>query len=544
MNNLFSLGLILISGSFGVAHAQSGADALLQSLGPTTTTAPQPAGASVRVVSTAAIQEEIKLENPVARQLFNDWSSQVGLSYEYSSWVKQFFNNHFETFAHLKTAMMPQTDSLKSAALRNSIEAAYLYSLLKLDIPQTFVNEWLAAMENDEFANSRASQALDEGVATNAAFDSWILDHKIVLGSGQEALVKKIGSNRHPNWMILNAFVFQRKGTLAEEFLPKLAINSRFRPKLSLTVALAYAKKGDLGNAAKVLKLYYEPWVNQSKDAKAISSYTLQIARLLYQVGSIDGAIQYYSKIPKGSPDYITAREELAWSWLRQGNMTELRGDLKTLTSSVMNDQFRPESYLVKSISDLKLCFYGEVEKDFNQFLKQHTPWATKIEAAMQATDPGEPRVVDDYARYAMDAVQARESEMNSLKGFSARSESAVLPAVGPQKQWTQAIVTLTSNLESAKKLRSDEFRREWRNDKAILVEAIRKMQFVKVELLSQVGDMKLTEKNTINPAKEAEAKKTISASGDQTFPFDGVIWPDELFKLRSVTQGQCVGQM
>jgi tetratricopeptide (TPR) repeat protein len=536
--------LLLASASAAQAQGTSAADALLSTLHGNVSD--QRHNEVIHSAPpTSAIQEEIKLDNAVARQMFNDWSNQNGLSYEYNSWLKQFFSAHYETFAHLKTAMATQTDSLKSVSLRNDIKAAFLYSVYRLDLPQMFMNEWLTAMENDEFAASRAAAALDEGLAANSAFDAWLLSHKVILSSGQEAVVKRIGSSRHPIWLSLNAFVFQRRGILAEEFLPKLAINSPFRPKLSMTVALAYAKKGDLGDAAKILKLYYEPWVNQSKDAKAVSSYTLQIARLLYQVGSVDGAIQYYSKIPKGSPDYITAREELAWSWLRQGNTTELRGNLKTLTSASMKDQFIPESFLVKAVSDLKLCFYQDVEKDFSQFLTQHMPWAKKIEAALQAPDSSEPRIVDEYSRYAMDAVKARETELTALQGLAARSESAALPAVGPQKQWTQAITALTMNLEHAKKLRSEEFRREWKSDKSVLVEAIRKMQFVKVELLSQVGEStKLTEKNDLSPAKMAEGKEKITASGDQNFPFDGVVWPDELFKLRSVNQGQCIGQM
>jgi tetratricopeptide (TPR) repeat protein len=425
------------------------------------------------------------------------------------------------------------------------VKAAFLYSVYRLDLPQMFMNEWLAAMENPQFASSRAAASLDEGVSASS-FDAWLLDHKVVLNSSQEAIVKRIGSSRHPVWLTLNAFVFQRRGILAEEFLPKLAINSPFRPRLSMTVALHYAKKGDIGSAAKVLKLYYEPWVNQTKDAKAVSNYTLNIARLLYQVGSVDGAIQYYSKIPKGSPDYITAREELAWSWLRQGDMTELRGNLKTLTSTLMSDQFRPESFLVKAISDLKLCYYDQVEKDFSQFLTQHMPWAKKIESALQSPDSAEPRLIDDYSQYAMDAVKSRQTELTALQGLASRSESAVLPAVGPQIQWTHAIGALTLNLESAKKLRAEEFRRQWKSDKSILTEAIRKMQFVKVELLSQVGEQtKLTDKsNPLTPAKVEDGKQKIMANGDQTFPFDGVVWPDELFKLRSVTQGQCIGQM
>jgi tetratricopeptide (TPR) repeat protein len=220
-----------------------------------------------------------------------------------------------------------------SVNFKNSIQAAHLYSLYRLNLSQSFMNDWLKSMDEGSFSTSQAAFTLDEAVSTQS-FDQWLADQKIQLTAEQEAIIRKIGHSRHPAWLSLNAMVMQRKGLAGEELLSKLGINSPFRPKLAMTVALAYARKNDLGNAAKVLKVYYEPWMNQSKDPTAKSRYSLEIARLLYQIGSVDGAIQYYQKIPKGSADFITAREELSWCWLRQGNIAELRGNLATLEFS------------------------------------------------------------------------------------------------------------------------------------------------------------------------------------------------------------------
>ncbi len=515
------------------AHAQSGADALLNSLGGSNTPAVNANGQP-----TAVIQTAIRLENPVARQLFTEWSGLKGLGYEANAWIQKFFAGEFEAFAHLKTAMIPAVEATGSATFQNAVDAAHLYSLYRLNLGQSMMTSWMSAMEKDSFSASAAAFALDESMAD---LDQWLINKKIQISPVHEALIRKIGPSRHPNWLVLNAFALQRKGLLAEEVLSKLAVNSPFRPKLAMTVALAHARKGDLQNAAKTLKLFYEPWMSQAKDPISTSKYSLEIARMLYQIGAIDGAIQFYQKIPKGSPDYVTAREELSWCWLRQNQLSELRGNLATLNSALLNDQFRPESLLVKAISDLKMCRYQDVEKEMQQFVKQNQSWAKKIDAAIQAVEPPQPRVMDDYSRFAVGSLAAQTIELNELESLSNRSVSAVFPAVGRQKHWADQIQNLKLVMENTRKRQAEEFRRQWKTDRSILQESIRKMQFVKVEWLSQVSQIDgLMGKASTTDDQINSAKAKVDAKGEMSFPYDGVVWPDEVFKLKAVSNGQC----
>ncbi len=530
MNKNWPLLAILVSAN---AQAQSGADALLNSLG--TNAAQKPAAGAV--ISTG-IQSAIKLENAIARQLFTDWSSQQGLNYEANQWIQKFFSGEYENFAHLKSAMLPAIENPRTENFRNSVEAAYLYSLYRLNLSQTFFDGWMNAMSKPSFASSQASYALDESIMN---IEEWLFSRKIQVSSTQQSLIKSVGFARHPNWLMIQGYVLQRKGLAAEEVLSRLPINSSLRPKLSMTVALAYARKGDLANAAKILKIFYEPWMNQSKDPAASSRYSLEIARMLYQAGSIEGAIQFYQKIPKGSEDYITAREELSWCWLRLGDFAQLRGNLETLNSNLLSDRFRPESFLVKSITDLKMCNYQNVEKSFQSFVKQNQDWAKKIESAIQAPDSEMPRQMDEYSRYAVASIKAQSEELSALENFANRSTNVALPAVGKQQHWLDSVQKLKLVMEDTKKRQADEFRRQWKSDRATIQEAIRKMQFVKVEWLSQVSQLEGLEKKVAQKSdSNQQPQNNPSIQAELSFPYDGVVWPDEVFKLRAVTNGQC----
>jgi hypothetical protein len=69
-------------------------------------------------------------------------------------------------------------------------------------------------------------------------------------------------------------------------------------------------------------------------------------------------------------------------------------------------------------------------------------------------------------------------------------------------------------------------------------------MKFVKVELLSQLrlaAQGQPTTQDSISTSLSAPARQAVS-DASMNYPFDGVVWTDELFRLRSVVQGKCLG--
>jgi hypothetical protein len=238
----------------------------------------------------------------------------------------------------------------------------------------------------------------------------------------------------------------------------------------------------------------------------------------------------------------------MAWILLRKSDQAHLRGGLKALSLSLFADRFSPEVYLVRAISNLKLCYFDEVKKDFDAFISSNRVWAIKITEALAKQDSTEPRSKDWYSLLAEKRIENRALEVKRLEQLGTESVAAVLPAVGEQKHWVNSKNRILALLEEAKKIRADEYRRQWKSDKAELAEAIRKMQFVKVEAMTQ---MRLLSRANVSQESVKVASTDISSlkigksihtsSGDQVFAFDGVIWPDEIFKLQSTAQGSCL---
>ena len=302
--------------------------------------------------------------------------------------------------------------------------------------------------------------------------------------------------------------------------------------------------------AAKILKLQ-EQVIETIHDPLLLAQHYLTVARVLYQAGQPKNAIMYYEKVPNTSPSYVSAQEEMSWALLRMGETSQLRGQLATLTSGVFKSRFAPEVYLVRAISNLKMCFYDAVQKDFEDFTRINGDWAKKIETALATQYPATPPDLDYFSTLSLNSVNGMTAEKQRLAQLEHESITATLPAVGPQKHWRDAQKDLDGTLSFARQVEAAEFHRQWSNDRVMLIDAVRKMRFVKVEYLSQVrkfsdtaDNTKLDKKNMVADTGAVVPEGNLKKEDDQlTFPVDKVFWPDEMFKLRSTAQSRCLAQ-
>lgn len=520
----------------------SAADALLRSV-TTPKDASLPSNAPRADGSQTLQNTAVTLSDPFLAQLFASVQVIPDLSFEARAWMNRFFNGQVRDAAHQWRAIQPHLTS----TVLPSAQIAWLYSLWKLNLPQTFTQAWFEAQANPALASHRLMQTLEQVMAPTAA--QWLQTGAVALTPSQEQQLTTLGeaARTSPVALSYRALSAMRKGDAALSVVSQLAPDHALKMPLAQTAALAAARRGDLAAAGGILKAQLEPALERLKDPEQLAQHYLQIARLLYQAGVLDGARTYYERIPEKAQSFLTAREELAWVMLRQGDHSSLRGLVKTLSLPLWKDRFAPELPLVRAVSNLKLCYYDAVEQDFADFLERNRPWATRIQQALVAPEPPAPVREDPYSRRALARRAGLEQEMARLTELGDTSLSAGLPAVGRQMHWDELRTQLQGASEIAKKEVSDEYRRSWRAASQELKEAIRKMQFVKVELLSQLHQLAQNQSGERDQlttsqasAVSAPAAKLDVAPERQVFPFDGVVWADELFRLKGVAPSRC----
>ncbi len=545
MKKLVLLALLFSSAGF----AQSSSDVLLNQLGETPPEAPKTHDIFAAPKRNGSIKAAVVRVKPpqdeFQKQLELKAYRQENLPFEVNQWVEHVLYSDYAKAAHLWTAIQTQVPP----NFMLEAEATQIYLLWKLGLNQTFFNEWIQALADAEYAKSEPEYALESLVTPG--LDAWLMRSPILLSPSQLTVLQRVSANKHFLLTLLAWDALLHRTDLAP-LLKRLPAANRLTPLLAEREVLHRTLAHDLKGAAWALKNYLEPAVLAAHDPEMTVHLDLTIARILYQAGQMKPAQDFYEKIPNQTASYLEAREELSWVYLRQGDMSKLRGQIKALASPLFKDRFQPEVFLLRAVSNLKMCFYDDLDRDLTDFSRSNGVWAKRIDEALASTIPPQPAKLDQYSALGVRAKSVLEAEVKRLSALGDQSVGAALPAVGWQRHWKDYLTQAQTAMEEAKKFQSDQFSRQWKNERSALSEAIRKMRFVKVEYLSQVRQLStsqtLDSKSMLasnSATVPASAREVVGAAenGQMNFPIDSDIWSDELFKMRSAAQALCLNK-
>jgi len=534
MKRILLASLLIASPCF----AQSGADALLDQLGEKPVVKAAKHGKKKATASDVSFKVE---GDAFQQQLAVAALGHKRLSFDTKQWVQAVLDSEYAKAAHLWTAIQTQIPN----DFHNEAEATQLYLLWKLSLNQTFFDQWVKALANKDYAEDNPEQVLESFVTPG--LDGWLLKNAIVVSQKSQTILDRM-KPEETFLLTLKAYSDYRREKPSEELLPKLQPENKLTHLVAETVVYNRVKHNDLKGAAKILRDYVEPAIDASKNPELLAEHNLAIARILYQAGQMKAAAQFYEKIPNQSPSYLPSREELSWVYLRTGDTSKLRGELKGLSSGALKDRFQPEVFLLKAVSDLKMCFYDLLDKDLSDFKSVNSAWAKKIDQALNAGTTPAPSQPDFYTRQATSAVANLSAEYARLNELGEQSIGATLPAVGQQRHWKDYHAQIQGELGDAQKQLGQEYIRQWKNQRSELQEAIRKMRFVQVEYMSQIRQLSANgepldrSKMVASNAEQVPAAKVVKSDEDTlNFPATSEVWSDEMFKLRSAAQAQCL---
>ncbi len=539
-----TLVLSLPAGAAGVGL--SGADLLLRG-----TQKDAPAGAGSTPASASDVTQSIsqfKLDDPFSVQLYSAWQAERSkLPPEVNHWVVLQLKQDFEGAAHLWSGIEKQL----SSSFMTTARLAQLRAMIRLGLVQTGIENWMEMLSHAPAMWARPGEpaALISALESSwtqllgAPLDQVLFERGFSAPAELVTALSKLDPKSLPSIATVQAAASLRKGEQGRALLDLLPAKHAYKLPLAQTVALALARKGDLASAAMTLKTHAEPALEAQGNLLKVSSHLLQIARFLFQAGLWEESETYLRKIPNSAPEFLSAREELAWVLLRRGDVTNLRGEVASLSTPATRSEFHPELPVVRAVSNLKLCSFGAVERDFAEFQSNYGQWARRIEQALASNEVPAPQAKDAFTQASERRAQVLSEENTRLSELHARSLQSSLPSVvGEQAHWKKAGELMAARAEWAKKSVQAEYRRQWKNQKTMLSEAIRKLRFVKIELLHQV--------RTLSAAKpDAPTRDVISTSqaaprgaeGQIVFPLDGVLWPDELFRIQGIVEQRCL---
>ena len=106
----------------------------------------------------------------------------------------------------------------------------------------------------------------------------------------------------------------------------------------------------------------------------------LQLARIHYEYKQNRYAIFYYQKMPWGGPEWLEGLWESSYAYYRIGDYEKALGNLITLHSPYFQDEYFPESHLLKAIIYYENCRYPEARSILEDFNASFEPVLADLE--------------------------------------------------------------------------------------------------------------------------------------------------------------------
>jgi tetratricopeptide (TPR) repeat protein len=140
----------------------------------------------------------------------------------------------------------------------------------------------------------------------------------------------------------------------------------------------------------------------------------LALARSFYQKQDWESAIKFYKMIPRDSLYWGDSLFELSWAQLRSARFRSVIGTLQTLHSPFYEDEYMPESLIVRGIVYLYICKFDELDKTVKLFETLYGQYARKMNHFYRAHKNDTKAIVRELGR----ADEFRRTGQSQNEGF------------------------------------------------------------------------------------------------------------------------------
>ena len=113
----------------------------------------------------------------------------------------------------------------------------------------------------------------------------------------------------------------------------------------------------------------------------------LQMARVFYSTQQFDTSIKYFEKLDQNSADWAESLFEASWAYYMKTLNSKALGNIHTLNAPYFEDQFFPESDLLKSVIYFKYCLYDQAEEAIQDFNEKYSPLRKNLEDLVKKFD-------------------------------------------------------------------------------------------------------------------------------------------------------------
>jgi hypothetical protein len=106
----------------------------------------------------------------------------------------------------------------------------------------------------------------------------------------------------------------------------------------------------------------------------------LQMARVFYSTQQFDTSIKYFEKLDQNSADWAQSLFEASWAYFMKTLNSKALGNVHTLNAPYFENQFFPESQLLKAVIYFNYCLYDQAEEAIVEYNEKYAPLRKNLE--------------------------------------------------------------------------------------------------------------------------------------------------------------------
>jgi len=281
----------------------------------------------------------------------------------------------------------------------------------------------------------------------------------------------------------------------------------------------------------------------------------LQMARVFYSTQQFDTSIKYFEKLDQNSLDWTESLFEASWAYFMKTLNSKALGNIHTLNAPYFENQFFPESWLLKSVIYFKYCLYDQAEEAIQDYNDKYKPLQKNLDDLVKKYDDNAEfyeyvkKVKASKAGLDQQTQRLVMSVLNDktlLKTFmwvdELNNELAMLQKSDKAWQTTQVAAEVLQELTVQQSVAAADAGKVARDRVSRLAGVLgalsRDGSKIKFEILNAKAEKLSAEAMKVRVSSSARQEPIVIDDEHFQWKFNGEYWKDELgyyrFKIRS----------
>ncbi|MSP59381.1 MAG: hypothetical protein EXR72_03390 [Myxococcales bacterium] len=286
----------------------------------------------------------------------------------------------------------------------------------------------------------------------------------------------------------------------------------------------------------------------------------ISLARTFYSLHQFPQAVKYFDKVPQTSPDWLASLFESSWAQFQMDGDSKALGNIHTLNAPFFENEFYPESLILKAVIYFQRCNYDKAMAAVAEFNESYPALKKDIDGVIQKFPDnaefysyvvkirnGEAGLPERVQRAADGALSDKTLAKNLDYVAELDRELRSVDKSAPDWKSTAIAGNILQDLTLQKSLAANETGNLARERLKRLSHEIQELvkQAIKIEyetLNAQKGQIQARLKEE-QKQQGSGAKKGGEVTVDdehERWPFDGEYWQDELGYYRFRVIDRC----